>query len=90
MRNHLVGCDKESSKFRFRCRSHNKLDDLGNGKHSAVEPRKDIVFGEIDVCSRTTARLGFVEETHIGVSTEDHVTSTVDDAVVRIRGHIIE
>ena len=90
MRNHLAGCDKESSKFRFCCRSHNKLDDLGNGKHSTVEPRKGIVFGEIDVCSHTATRLGFVEEARIGMSTEDHVTCRVDNAIVWIRGHIIK
>ncbi len=90
MRNHLAGCDKESSKFRFCCRSHNILDDLGIGKHSAVEPQKGIVFGEIDVCSRTAPRLGFVKEARIGMITEDNVTSTVDDAIVQIRGHIIK
>ena len=90
MGNHLAGCDEERSKFRFSCRSHNKLDDLSNGKYSSVEPWKGIIFGEIDMCSRAAARLGFVEKSCISVSTEDHATSTVDDAVVRIRGHIVE
>ena len=90
MRNHLMGCEKESSKFRFRCRCHNKLYELGNGKHSTVEPREGIVFGEIDVCSRTAARLGFVEEARISMSTEDHVTSMVDNAIVWICGNIIK
>ncbi len=90
MGNHLAGCDEERSKFRLSCRSHNKLDDLSNGKYSSVEPWKGIIFGEINMCSSAAVRLGFVEKTCIGVSTEDHVTSMVDDAVVRIRGHIVE
>ena len=90
MGNHLAGCDEECSKFRFSCRSHNKLDDLGDGKHSPVEPWESIIFREIDMCSCAAAGLGFVEKTCIGVSTKDHVTSTVDDAIIEIRGHIVK
>ncbi len=38
----------------------------------------------------TAARLGFVEEASIGMSTQDHVTSLIDDAVFWVGGNIIE
>ena len=88
--NHLAGCDEEGSKFRFSCRRHNKFDDLGNGKDSSVESWKGVIFGEIDMCSCAAAGLGFVEKSCIGVSTKDHVTSPVDDAIIGIRGHIVK
>ncbi len=88
--NHLTGRDEESSKFRLSSRCHNKLDDLGNGEHSTVELWKGVIFWKKDMSACTAAQLGFVEEASIGMSTQDHVTSLIDDAVIWIGGNIIE
>ena len=86
---HFTGCDKESRKFRFSSRSHNKLDDLGNGENGTIESRKKVIHRKIDKCTCLTARLGFVEEASIGMRTQNHVTSTIDDAIIWISGNIV-
>ena len=88
--NHLTGRDEESSKFRLSSRCHNKLDDLGNGEHSTVERWVRVIFREKDMCPSAAARLGFVEEASVGMSTQDHVTSLIDNAIIWIGGNIIE
>ncbi len=42
--NHFSSHYKEGCKFRFGDRRHNKLDDLGNGENSTIEPQKWLVL----------------------------------------------
>ncbi len=88
--NHLACSDKEGSKFRFSSRCHNKLDDLGDGEHSTIEPRERVILWEKDMCFSAAAWLGLIEEANIGMCTEDHVTSAIDDAIIWVGGDIIE
>ena len=50
MRYHLSCRYEECSKFSFGCRSHDKFDDLGNRKDSAIEARERVIFQEEDMC----------------------------------------
>ncbi len=69
---------------------HNKFDDLRNGEHSTIELWVRVILQEEDMRPSTAARLRFVEETSIRVCTQDHVASTIDDAVVGIGYNIIK
>ncbi len=42
------------------------------------------------MCPGVAVRLGFFEEASIGICTQDHVTSAIDDAVVWVGGDIIK
>jgi hypothetical protein len=42
------------------------------------------------MCPGAAARLGFNEEASIGMCTQDHLTSMIDDAIIRVGGNIIE
>jgi hypothetical protein len=42
------------------------------------------------MCPGTAGRLGFIEEASIGMCTQDHLTSAIDDAIVWVGGNIIE
>ena len=34
--------------------------------------------------------MGFIEKTGVGVSTKDHVTSSIDDAVIQVGSDIVQ
>ncbi len=42
------------------------------------------------MCPGSAARFGFVEVACIHVRTEYHVTSSVDNSIIGIRGHIVQ
>ncbi len=42
------------------------------------------------MCSGAAVRFGFIEEASISMCTQDHVTSAIDNAVIRVGGNIIE
>ncbi len=42
------------------------------------------------MCPSAAARLGFIEEASIGMCTQDHLTSAIDDVVIWVGGNIIE
>jgi hypothetical protein len=42
------------------------------------------------MCPSAAARLGFNEEASIGMCTQDHITSRIDDAVILVCGNIIK
>ncbi len=42
------------------------------------------------MCPGAAARLRLIEEASIGMCTQDHVTSRIDDAVVWVGGNIIK
>ena len=42
----------------------------------------------MSTCS--AACLGFIEKTGVGVSTKDHVTSSIDDAIIWVGSDIIQ
>jgi hypothetical protein len=63
---------------------------LGDGEHCTVEVWEWFILSEKDVSSCLAAWLGFIEKTGVGVSTKDHVTSSIDNAVIRVGSNIVQ
>ena len=87
-REHFLCVDEDSTKFRLRCRRHNKLDYLRNSEERTVETREGVLLGEKYVGDRSTASFGFIVESSIIVGGNNHAASAVGDDVSGVGGNI--
>ena len=87
---HGFGADEKARNFGFVSRGHNKLDYLGGSENRAISGRDRGFLWEHDLGDSAAEGFYDIEVGSIWVAGEHHSTSSVEDAIVRVSGYIIE
>ncbi len=80
MGDHFSCGDKVGCKFWFSSQCHDKLDDLGNRQNCTIQAWEWVIFQEEDVSISAS----------ICASTQDHVASPINNAIIGIGSNVIK